>query len=262
MNEFIFAFDNREQWAAPKEEVLPLLKTAGFDGIEIPIHPDFIGVGGVHDLAVLKGMLADHELNAPAIATFWDSPCEPMDHDMVRGMLNTADALTSLTHSRVAVVRLGVCPPDAVEEALKNLTGVLIMASNHFDPAGMEVALEFKSAGLLGTYGQAMDWLYLHNPQVGLAVDTESLALSHSDAYRAATELGKRIELVYLTEPSDSKRFNLREFFSGLKTAGFTGPFAIRTHAPLDAASLTNTLAAVRQLWADAPVEAVAVTEA
>ncbi|MCA1596392.1 MAG: hypothetical protein LC772_08215 [Chloroflexi bacterium] len=258
MNEIIYAFTAGSIARVPKEQLLPQLKSAGFDGVEIPVHPDFIGLKGVNDFAGLVTLLKNAGLSAPAVSTFW---CDPLQNAQAAGMdgvLLSAGVLGRMLGSRVGVVRTAQATFTDAKEARKDLSGALIAALNHFDPAGLAVAVELARGDVLGGYSAAMDWLYLGHPDVGVAMDTASFAERGADPYRSAVELGKLVRIVYLTEPLDSSRFSAAELFSGLKAAKFTGPLALRP-ASLDTAS--TDAARLREVWTSAPVEQAAITE-
>ena len=260
MNDILYAFGGESLLGQSRDVLMGDMRSAGFDGLEIPLHPDFIGTRGAEGWAAIQSDLDRWALRAPVLATLWGSPCDPAQANSLEGLIHAAEDLALRVQAQTAVIRLVGCPGEPDEEALKTLSGSLIVALKHLDPVHLKIGVEFFDRGLLGDYPHAMDWLYLHNPQIGLAVDTASLAESDADPFHAIVELSKLLRLVYLTEPVSSTRFNCQRLFSALKAVGFDGPLAVRRgdDSPL---SLKQEVAAIRDLWALAPVEAAAVVE-
>jgi len=234
------------------EEPLRRIKAAGFDGVELLVTASLLK----RPAAELAAVLERCGLSAPAIAARWSFPHTAFDWRATDAGFHYVDHFAPGLGAKLLTLRLSRPAKLAEDELKKSLTGALIQAANHCDPVGITAAVEFFDGGPLGSYSEAMDWLYFHAPQAGLAVDASSLEAGSEDTYRAITELGAAVKLVYLNLPNS---FDYHRLFSALKTMNSPAPIVLRGAG--NDIDLSDAVSSLRQMFAEAPVQAVAVTE-
>jgi sugar phosphate isomerase/epimerase len=211
---------------------------AGYAGLEILIHEQWLDWKDPADVARLKALLNRHHLACPAVCWRGNQGdllfTNPANYASSKAYLaECVDVATAMRAEAVLVwprIAEGVSRPDALAAAARVLNDVGDLCRQR----GVVVSLEFESVGnpLCGTPAETIELIEKTGDFVTICCDTFHLYNRKLDAYASVLPQRGKIGLVHLSDgerqvPGDSD-FDFASFVKAIKEIDYRGPIFVQ----------------------------------
>jgi D-psicose/D-tagatose/L-ribulose 3-epimerase len=236
---------------------------AGFDLIEIPVlDPASIDPG------MTRGLLAEHGLRAAcSLGLGFDTDVSSENLDTVRRGQDLLASAVTLTASLGADYLGGVfysalgkygAPATAAgrRNAVESLRRLAAQAAALDVTLGLEIVNRYES-NLINTAEQALTLIdEIGADNIVVHLDTYHMNIEEASFAAPVALCGERLGYVHVGESNrgylGTGTVNFAEFFTALRTAGYTGTITFESFSPAVVhPTLSNTLAVWRSLWQD-----------
>jgi len=219
-----------------REQIVKMVADAGYEGVNVPLRPDFVDPSKKSELDATAELLARHRLAVPSIGIGKHTITTPGKQREIQDWFVLAlEAAKRLGAHIIAFwpsLPKGVTLEDARAALTENLRAMLPAA----EKAGCALALEFEKGCTLDNYRDGIAYVNATDKRIQLTADTYHVFNDKADQYTAAVALRGYLADVHLSgshrgEPgSEGDQVDYRGFLRGLREIGYTGPLTLQYH--------------------------------